>query len=203
LIADNVPNVQVGLRVLLEQQPGFEVVGEVAGAGDLLDAVEMACPDLLLLGWELPGLAGVDSLSALRKTCPNLLVIVLSGRAEARRAALAAGADAFVSKVAPPERLLAAILSIKRIERRNDLLAESKNSPDANNENREKTEIRRLMMSELSTQASVGSKGKRGNATIIVVSVSAAVVVLACVAAFIVTVILVLDAIPFHHIFPH
>jgi hypothetical protein len=36
-------------------------------------------------------------------------VIVLSGRVLARKAALAAGADAFVSKGDPPERLLAAI----------------------------------------------------------------------------------------------
>jgi DNA-binding NarL/FixJ family response regulator len=36
-------------------------------------------------------------------------VIALSGRSEARLAALSAGADAFVSKGDPPERLLAAI----------------------------------------------------------------------------------------------
>jgi CheY-like chemotaxis protein len=38
-----------------------------------------------------------------------LPVIALSGRHEARRAALAAGANAFVSKTDPPETLLAAI----------------------------------------------------------------------------------------------
>jgi DNA-binding NarL/FixJ family response regulator len=113
LIADDVPNVQTGLRVLLEQQPGIEVVGAVLDADDLLVWVEGTCPDLLLIGWELPGLAGIDLLPALRGACPNLLVIVLSGRSEARGAALAAGPDAFVSKVAPPERLLAAILSIR------------------------------------------------------------------------------------------
>jgi DNA-binding NarL/FixJ family response regulator len=91
-------------------------VGEVVDAEELLAGVEAACPDLLLLGWELPGLAGADLLPALRRACSNLCVIVLSGRPEARREALAAGADAFVSKVAPPERLLAAILSIRQVE---------------------------------------------------------------------------------------
>jgi DNA-binding NarL/FixJ family response regulator len=116
LIADDWANVQVALRVMLEQQPGFEVLGEVVDAEELLAWVETACPDLLLLGWELPGLAGADLLPALRRACSNLCVIVLSGRPEARREALAAGADAFVSKVAPPERLLAAILSIRQVE---------------------------------------------------------------------------------------
>ena len=109
LIADDWPNVQIGLRVLLEQQPGFEVVGEVLDAEQVLAQLETACPDLVLLGWELPGLVGVDLLPALRRVCPNLYVIALSGRSEARRAALSAGADAFVSKMDPPERLLAAI----------------------------------------------------------------------------------------------
>jgi len=109
LLADNQPKVRFGLRVLLERQPGLKVVGEATNAEDLLAQMEAGCPDLVLLDWELPGLAGGDLLSALRGVCPDLLVIVLSGRTEVRRAALAAGADAFVYKCDPPERLLAAI----------------------------------------------------------------------------------------------
>ena len=109
LLADDQPRVRFALRVLLEQQPGFEVVGKAADAQDLLVQVQATYPDLVLLGWELPGLAATDSLSALRGICPHLVVIALSGRPEARRAAMAAGADAFVSKADPPERLLAAI----------------------------------------------------------------------------------------------
>jgi DNA-binding NarL/FixJ family response regulator len=84
-------------------------VGEAVGAVDVLAQVEAGCPDLVLLCWELPGLARDDLLSALRRVCPDLRVIALSGRPEARRVALDAGADAFVSKADPPERLLAAI----------------------------------------------------------------------------------------------
>ena len=109
LLADNEPKVRLGLRVLLERQPGLKVVGEAADTEELLAQTEADRPDLVLLGWELPGLAGVDSLSALRRVCPDLFVIALSGRLEARRAALNAGADAFVSKCNPPDRLLAAI----------------------------------------------------------------------------------------------
>jgi len=72
------------------------------------------CPDLVLLDWELPGLAGPRLLITLRATCPDLLVIVLSGRPGAQRAALAAGADAFASKSDPPERLLAATGRVAR-----------------------------------------------------------------------------------------
>ena len=109
LLADSQPRVRFALRVLLEQQPGVEVVGEAANASSLLGRLKETTPDLLLLGWELPGLAILDSLSALRGCCPGLRVIALSGQPEARRAALAAGADVFVSKTDPPRKLLAAI----------------------------------------------------------------------------------------------
>jgi DNA-binding NarL/FixJ family response regulator len=109
LLADNQPKVRFGLRVLLERQPGLKVVGEATNAEDLLAQMKTDCPDLVLLGWGLPGLAKVDLLSALRRACPGLFVIVLSGRTEVRRAALDAEADAFVYKCDPPERLLAAI----------------------------------------------------------------------------------------------
>ena len=109
LLADDQSRVRFALRVLLERQPGLEVAGEAVDADDLFIQVEATCPDLVLLGWELPGLAATHSLSALHRACPDLRVIALSGRPEARRAALSAGVNAFVSKTDPPERLLAAI----------------------------------------------------------------------------------------------
>lgn len=109
LLADDQPHVRFALRVLLERQPGVVVVGEAIDIVELLAQVEANHPDLVLLGWELPGLATGGALSALRLICPELLVIALSSRSEARRAALSAGADAFVSKGDPPERLLGAI----------------------------------------------------------------------------------------------
>jgi len=106
------------LCVLLEQQPGLKVVGEASDARDLLAQAAATHPDLVLLAWELPGLAASGSLPALRKACPGLFVITLSGRPAARRAALAAGADAFVSKAEPPERLLSTIEDYCRRMRR-------------------------------------------------------------------------------------
>jgi len=108
LLADN-RKVRLALRVLLEQTAGLTVVGEASNARDLLAQTSATRPDLVLLDWTLPGLHDNGTLHTLRQICPDLSVIVLSGRPQARKAALAAGANAFVSKVDPPERLLAAI----------------------------------------------------------------------------------------------
>jgi DNA-binding NarL/FixJ family response regulator len=115
LLADSLPRVRFALRTLLEEQPGLLIVGEAAQCRSLLAQVEVTCPDLLLLSWELPGRPGKRLVRWVRGGgCPDLLVIVLSGRQAARQKALAAGADAFVSKIAPPERLLAAIGAAQR-----------------------------------------------------------------------------------------
>lgn len=111
LIADPQPKVRFALRVLLEQQPRLQVVGEAGDAEELVGQVESACPDAVLLGWELSGIPLERLMQELREACPQLVVIALSGRLEAKRAAAALGADAFVSKSNPPEQLLAAIAS--------------------------------------------------------------------------------------------
>jgi DNA-binding NarL/FixJ family response regulator len=116
LLADQEANVRFGLRTLLERQPGMQVVGEAVNAEAMLSQVKTICPDLVLLDWSLPGIAADQLLPTLRKIYPGLAVIVLSGQPEVRRAALAAGADAFVGKTDPPEQLLAAIRSVKRVE---------------------------------------------------------------------------------------
>jgi DNA-binding NarL/FixJ family response regulator len=109
LLADSQAKVRFALRVLLERQPGVEVVGEVASADELLARAAALCPDLVLLDWTVAGVVAPGLLRTLRAACPELEIVVLSSRPEAREVALAAGADAFVSKGNPPEHLLAAI----------------------------------------------------------------------------------------------
>ena len=109
LLADDQPMVRFALRVLLERQPGLIVVGEAIDAAGLLAQTVASRPNLVLLDWELPGVGKDGFLITLRRENPDLLVIALSGQPDARRTALATGANAFVSKTDPPDRLLAAI----------------------------------------------------------------------------------------------
>ena len=113
LLADDQAKVRFALRVLLEQQPGLEIMAETTDGESLLAQVQAGCPDLVLLDWELPSPEVQQLLPALRRACPDLLVIALSGRPEVRPVALAAGADDFVCKCDPPERLLAAIAAAR------------------------------------------------------------------------------------------
>ena len=100
------------MRTLLRRQTGLEIVGEADTGEELLARVEATCPDLVLLHWRLSG-GGSDLVPALRRIHPGLRVIVLSARPEACGEAMLAGADAFVSKMDNPDKLLAAIDAIR------------------------------------------------------------------------------------------
>lgn len=112
LLADSRPSVRLALRLVLEQQPAqFAVVGEVADIETLLRDIDVVRPDLILLEWELPGRIGTygtraDVLRTLHTRVPGVIVIALSAGFESRKAALAAGADALVSKSDPPDTVL-------------------------------------------------------------------------------------------------
>lgn len=117
LLADDQPALRSAVRLLLEQESGVDIVAEVADTQSLLAKTGDLHPDLVLLDWELPGLSNTNAartvLNALYAASPNVRVIVFSGRPEAIRHALAAGASTFVSKADPPEHLLAALRNAK------------------------------------------------------------------------------------------
>lgn len=109
LLADGEAVVRSALRIALSQVPGAEIVGEASHAEQAVRCVAQNHPSIVLLSWELPGHCPEALLAKVRALAPGLRIIALSAQPEARKAALEAGADAFVSKVEPPERLLAAL----------------------------------------------------------------------------------------------
>jgi DNA-binding NarL/FixJ family response regulator len=114
-IADAKYTTRSALRLLLVDMQ-MDVVGEAVDWPSALAQIPTINPDMLVVDWELP--AGVGAaLAELRAACPNLRVVVLSGQLEARRAALHAGADAFISIGDAPdrvtERLRAAASSVR------------------------------------------------------------------------------------------
>jgi len=117
LLADDQPALRSAVRLLLEQEPEISIIGEASDATSLIALTAELHPDLILLDWELPGLQTTGNarhvINSLYASCPATHIVVLSGRPEAGRHALAVGAGAFVSKADPPERLLAALRRVK------------------------------------------------------------------------------------------
>ena len=112
-VADVNKDVRLGLQMLLHQEAGVQVVGTAAQASGLLVQVEASQADVLLLDWQLPGASMTELISDLRALKPPPKIVILSVKPEIEAPALSAGADAFVSKSAPPEELLEVVRSLK------------------------------------------------------------------------------------------
>jgi DNA-binding NarL/FixJ family response regulator len=118
ILADDQKSVRLGLRLLLEQEHCLEIIGEAYNAGSLLANVASKTPDLVLLDWGLPGMLPEQLMSTLRKICPNMAIIVLSGQIEVKTQTLEAGANAFFSKASSPDQLVESIQKVMKIQKR-------------------------------------------------------------------------------------
>jgi DNA-binding NarL/FixJ family response regulator len=112
-IADEDKQLRVALQILLHQEPGVQVIGVATQAKGLLAQVKACEPDLLLLDWNLPGIAVSELIADLRKLELPPKIVILAVRPEVENAAMAAGADAFVSKNGSPQELLACLSTMR------------------------------------------------------------------------------------------
>ena len=116
LIADDHTLFRAGIRQLLDREPELEVVGEASSGTELLEIAKALSPDVILLDVEMPGPGAEETVHALRRDLPDAQVIILTMHDDATVVdrMLAAGADAYVSKGATREALLAAMREAAR-----------------------------------------------------------------------------------------
>jgi len=114
LVADRHHGLTEGVRGLLET--AFDTVVMVADEASMLAGAERLRPDMAVVDLSLARDSGLGWLRAVRACCPDLKVIVLSVHDEdtVRRAAMEAGADAFVLKRAIATDLLATVDALRR-----------------------------------------------------------------------------------------
>lgn len=78
LVVDDHTLFRRGLTALLSRDPGFEVVGDAADAGEAQRRAKELQPDLILLDNHLPGVTGIDALPSLREAAPKARVLLLT-----------------------------------------------------------------------------------------------------------------------------
>jgi DNA-binding NarL/FixJ family response regulator len=100
VLCDDVAALRAILREVLEDQPGFEVVGEVDNGSDAVQMILRLEPDVVLLDLSMPGMDGLETLTIIRQLAPGCAIIVFSGFGADRMAARAGelGADRYVQK---------------------------------------------------------------------------------------------------------
>ncbi|MCB0113052.1 MAG: response regulator transcription factor [Caldilineaceae bacterium] len=77
LLADDHPGVRLGLRKLLEHEPGLTVVGEAQNGHEALHLTEQLTPDILLLDIEMPVMNGIEAIRRLRERNVDINILAI------------------------------------------------------------------------------------------------------------------------------
>jgi DNA-binding NarL/FixJ family response regulator len=111
LIADDLAHVRRELSTLLQLSHGLEVAGEAANGLEAVRQAELLHPDIVLMDLAMPGLDGIEATRRIkaRGLARGVVMLTIHAHAEARQAAAAAGADAFIEKGTDIPTLMAAI----------------------------------------------------------------------------------------------
>jgi two-component system response regulator NreC len=111
LICDDHATVRAGLRLILEGEEDFQIVGEAENAEQAIDQSTRLQPDLVILDISMPGIGGLNAIGTIRAATPGTKVLILTVHADEAYffQALEAGSAGYVLKGASVSELLAAL----------------------------------------------------------------------------------------------
>jgi len=107
---------RAGVRSILQNQEGMEVVGEYATGEDAVDAVRKTAPDLVLMDVNMPGMGGIEATRKIVQIAPEVKVIAVTVLSDDPfpNQLLDAGARGYISKGSGSEEMLEAIDTVVR-----------------------------------------------------------------------------------------
>lgn len=114
VLAEDHTLLREGLRALLSADPELEIVAEAADGREAVRCVEKLGPELVLMDLSMPRMTGIDAIREIKRRYPETKIIALTVHKteEYLRAALQAGADAYVLKDATHGELALAIKNV-------------------------------------------------------------------------------------------
>ena len=111
LLADDHTLFRKGIRTILEQMQGIEVVGEAANGQEAVAQARELVPDAILMDIQMPVISGIEATQHILKENPHIGVILVTmfDDPESVFSGMRAGARGYVLKEAEPEELRIAI----------------------------------------------------------------------------------------------
>ena len=114
LLVDDHEVVRLGIRALLNQSEGFEVVGEASNARESIELTAEIMPDIVLMDIRLPGMSGIEACEEITQKNKDVKVVMLTSYAEDEMlfAAIRAGASGYLLKQISSEDLIRSLNSV-------------------------------------------------------------------------------------------
>ena len=118
LLADDHALVREGTRRLLETENDVEVVAEAASGEEAVEATKRLHPDIAIMDIAMPGMGGIEATHAIKVSCPETAVLVLSAYDDEPylMKLLEVGAAGFLLKSVHGQELISAIRAVSRGE---------------------------------------------------------------------------------------
>lgn len=110
------PLFRQGLRYHLSGHPEFRITGEAGNGQQAIQLVDYTDPDIVLIELDLPGVNGLEVARAIKRSHPNIGVVLLSADQDEKSMikALRAGVSAFIPRNVPWEDLLKTLQLVRR-----------------------------------------------------------------------------------------
>ena len=114
MLVDDHPIMRRGLREVLEDSGGFEVVGQAADGAEAVRTAEESRPDVIVMDVMMPKKDGVEACRDIRTLLPDTKVLMITASTEENAVieAVAAGASGFVQKYSGSDELVDAIQQV-------------------------------------------------------------------------------------------
>jgi two-component system, NarL family, response regulator NreC len=114
VLADDHVVMRSGLRLLLERQPNFAVVGEAANGRETVELCEKLNPNVVVLDIAMPQLNGIEAARQISAKLPQIAIVVLSMHSDESYVlrALKSGAKAYLLKDSAESDLIGAIRAV-------------------------------------------------------------------------------------------
>lgn len=114
VVVDDHEIFRLGLRTLLEAEPGFKVIGEAENGKAAIKVITDTLPDVVILDYSMPGLSGLEIMQILRQKSSSVKVILLtaSKSESVLSEALNTGANGLILKQDASSQLVQAIESV-------------------------------------------------------------------------------------------
>jgi DNA-binding NarL/FixJ family response regulator len=114
LLCDDHELFREGIKALLQEEPGIEILGEARDGAEALEKALGLRPDVALMDMEMPNLNGLEATLRIRRAAPEVQVLILTMYAEEDLVArcMEAGAAGYILKDMPASQLVYAIEAV-------------------------------------------------------------------------------------------
>lgn len=115
LLADDHLLVRTGIKMLLQEIAGVQVIGEASDGRQAVELVSALQPQIVLMDINMQNLNGLEATAQIRRLHPNVRVIILSMSGDEAHVlqALRAGASGYLLKDASPDELELALSAVR------------------------------------------------------------------------------------------